>query len=68
MQFKISKELLEQIEHLISIKNDRELETLMNEMHHADIAEIFDELDIENAIYIFKILHIVRKCIARDVF
>ena len=56
MQFKISKELLVQIEQLIQSKNDRELEILLNDLHHADIAEIFDELDIEEAIYIFKIL------------
>jgi magnesium transporter len=58
MQFKISKELLEQIEQLILQKNDHELEILLNDMHHADIAEIFDELEIEQAIYIFKILDV----------
>ena len=56
MQFKISKELLEQIEQLIHSKNDQELIALLNDLHHADIAEIFDELDIEEATYIFKIL------------
>ena len=56
MQFKISKELLVQIEQLIHDKNDKELEVLLNDLHHADIAEIFDELEINEAIYIFKIL------------
>jgi magnesium transporter len=56
MQFKISKELLAQIEQLIHSKNDSELEVLLNDLHHADIAEIFDELEIEEATYIFKIL------------
>ena len=56
MQFKISKELLEQIEQLIHQKNDQELVVLLNDMHHADIAEIFDELNIEEATYIFRIL------------
>ena len=56
MQFKISKELLEQIEQLIHNNSDQELIALLNDMHHADIAEIFDELDIEEATYIFKIL------------
>jgi magnesium transporter len=56
MQFKISKELLIQVEQLIEQKNDAQLEVLLNDMHHADIAEIFDELEIEEAIYIFKIL------------
>ena len=56
MQFKISKELLVQIEQLIHQKNDHELEILLNDLHHADIAEIFDELETNEAIYIFKIL------------
>jgi magnesium transporter len=56
MQFKISKELLLEVEQLIEQKNDAQLEVLLNDMHHADIAEIFDELEIEEAIYIFKIL------------
>lgn len=56
MQFKISKELIEQIELLIQKNDDPALFVLLNDMHHADIAEIFDELDIDNAIYIFKIL------------
>ncbi|WP_291131815.1 magnesium transporter [Flavobacterium sp. UBA7682] len=56
MQFKISKELLAQIEQLIHDKNDRELEVLLNDMHHADIAEIFEELETAEATYIFKIL------------
>lgn len=56
MQFKISKELLEQIEQLIHQKKDSELEVLLNDLHHADLAEIFNELDVDDAIYIFKIL------------
>ena len=56
MQFKISKELLVQIEQLIQNKNDNELEVLLNDLHHADIAEIFEELDTEDATYIFKVL------------
>ena len=56
MQFKISEELIAQIELLIQKNDDAALFVLLNDMHHADIAEIFDELDIDNAIYIFKIL------------
>ena len=56
MQFKISKELLAQIEQLIHDKNDQALEVLLNDMHHADIAEIFEELETAEATYIFKIL------------
>ena len=56
MEFKISKELIEQLEHLIENKNDKELESLLNDLHHADIAEILDELDFDDATYIFKVL------------
>ncbi|WP_447635669.1 magnesium transporter [Flavobacterium microcysteis] len=56
MQFKISKELILQIEELILSKKDQQLEALLNDMHHADIAEILDELDFDEATYIFKIL------------
>ncbi|MEP7093655.1 MAG: magnesium transporter [Flavobacterium sp.] len=37
-------------------KNDKELEVLLNDLHHADIAEILDELDFDEATYIFKVL------------
>ena len=56
MEFKISKELIHELEQLIQSKNDQQLEVLLNDMHHADIAEILDELDFEEATYIFKVL------------
>jgi magnesium transporter len=56
MQFKISKELITQIEQLILAKNDDALGVLLNDMHHADIAEIFEELEAYEATYVFKIL------------
>ena len=56
MEFKISKELIQQLEQLIDQKDDRELEALLNDMHHADIAEVLEELDVDDAVYIFKVL------------
>ncbi|MEP6804984.1 MAG: CBS domain-containing protein, partial [Flavobacterium sp.] len=56
MEFKVSKELIQQLEEHIVNKNDRELEALLNDLHHADIAEILDELDFNEATYIFKVL------------
>ncbi len=56
MEFKISKELIHELEQLIQSKNDQQLEVLLHDMHHADIAEILDELDFEEATYIFKVL------------
>jgi magnesium transporter len=56
MEFKISKDLILELEQHIVNKNDRELERLLHDMHHADIAEILDELDFDEATYIFKVL------------
>ena len=56
MEFKISKDLIQELEQLIESKNDQQLEVLLNDLHHADIAEILDELDFDEATYIFKLL------------
>jgi len=56
MEFKISKELIHELELLIQSKDDQQLEVLLNDLHHADIAEILDELDFDEATYIFKVL------------
>lgn len=56
MEFKISKDLILELEQLIQSKNDQQLEVLLNDLHHADIAEILDQLDFDEATYIFKVL------------
>lgn len=56
MQFKISKDLIQQIVQLIQSKNNQQLEILLNDMHHADFAEILDEVGIDEATYIFQVL------------
>lgn len=56
MQFKVSKDFIIEVEQLIQNKNDKQLELLLNDLHHADIAEILDELDFDEATYIFKVL------------
>jgi magnesium transporter len=56
MEFKISKGLIQQLEQFIQEKNDDQLELLLNDLHHADIAEILEELDFDEATYIFKVL------------
>ena len=56
MEFKISKELITQIENLIQQNNIVELETILHEIHFADIAEIMNDLDTSEAIYIFNLL------------
>ena len=56
MEFKISKEFILELEQLIESKNDQQLEALLHDLHHADIAEILDELDFDEATYIFRLL------------
>lgn len=58
MEFKISKDLILELEQLIENKNDEQLEVLLNDLHHADIAEILDELNFDEATYIFRVLDV----------
>lgn len=56
MSFEITKELLENVSSYVEASNDAALSQLFEEMHHADIAEILDELSFDEAIYIIKLL------------
>jgi len=55
MPFEITNELIEQVETLIQQKDDVTLLSLLSEEHHADIAEILDDLNLEDATYIIKL-------------
>ncbi len=54
--FKLTDELLEEIRQLIADKKNAELQAIMKEFHYADIAEIADELEVEEATYLIKLL------------
>src|SRR6056297_652925 len=54
--FKLTDELLEEIRQLIAENKDFELQAMMKEFHYADIAEIADELEVEEATYLIKLL------------
>jgi magnesium transporter len=54
--FEITTALLEAIELDIKNKNDAPLQDQLNELHYADIAEILDELNLDQATYIIKLL------------
>lgn len=54
--FKLTDELVSQIQLLIENQKDGELRALMKELHYADVAEIANELDEEEATYIIKLL------------
>ncbi len=54
--FKLSDELIEEIQLLIVSKSDSALRAKMEDFHYADIAEIINELNFEHATYIIKLL------------
>ncbi len=56
IKFQISDELISSVEQLIDSKKDEATLELLNEFHHADIAEILEELNFEQAIYVIKLL------------
>ncbi|WP_027127520.1 magnesium transporter [Gelidibacter mesophilus] len=56
IQFELTDELIEQVQLLIETKNDEELHRLLNDFHYADIAEILDEVNLDEAMYVIKLL------------
>jgi len=56
IQFELTDELLARVEGLIASQEDKTLQSLLREFHYADIAEILDELNLEQAIYVIKLL------------
>ena len=54
--FEFSSALLETVESGIKNKNDAALQKQFNALHYADIAEILDELNLDQATYIIKLL------------
>jgi len=57
MQFQVTEELINKIEYLIEQKNNEELLLHLEDVHHADIAEILTELNLEEATYLVKLLN-----------
>jgi magnesium transporter len=55
MPFEITNELIEQVETLIQQKDDVTLLSLLSDEHHADIAEVLDDLNLDDATYIIKL-------------
>lgn len=54
--FKLTDELIAQIEELIENQRDSQLTSLLEEVHYADVAEIINELSKEDATYLIKLL------------
>ena len=55
-KFQISDELIDNIVSLINNSSNKKLLEIFNEFHHADIAEILEELKSKQATYIIKLL------------
>lgn len=56
MEFKISRELIQELELLIQENKEQDVLHLLQDMHYADVAEIMEELSDEDAIYVFNTL------------
>ncbi len=56
MAFEITEELIEQLEFLIEAGDDPRIVELLHEVHPADIAEILDELNTDEATHLVKLL------------
>jgi len=56
MSFEITKEIIEQLRELVETNNKEEVAAMMEELHPADIAEIMDDLNIEEAKFIYLLL------------
>ncbi len=56
MAFTLTKEYVEKIKLLIEAQDTNEVKVLTEELHQADIAELFKELDVNQAKFIFSSL------------
>ena len=55
-KFQLTENFIQEIIDLINNNDDKKLSNSFVEIHHADIAEILEELDFTNATYIIKLL------------
>ena len=56
ISFQLTDVLVDQVVALVAAKNDKALQELLSDFHYADVAEILDETDLEDTIYIIKLL------------
>ncbi|WP_290696565.1 magnesium transporter [Lacinutrix sp.] len=56
IKFSISDALINKVEQLVDSQNDEAILELLNEYHHADIAEILEDLSTNQSTYIIKLL------------
>ncbi len=56
MRFELTKEYILELKEIISRKDDKSIIKLMEDLHAADIAEVYDELNVEEAKFIYLLL------------
>jgi magnesium transporter len=56
MQFELNNEFINNLKELISLQEDQKILEILDNLHPADIASIYDELSIEEARYTFLLL------------
>ena len=54
--FELSKEIIQEISNLISNKKNKEIKKLVDGIHYADLAEIINELESTQRVYLIKII------------
>lgn len=56
MQFELTREFIDELKELIEAKNDTLAMTRIKDLHPADIAEIFNELDPDESAFLYNLL------------
>ena len=56
MAFEIDDNVIDHVKILIENQDNKAILALLNEEHHADIAEVLEEINFEESIYIIKLL------------
>lgn len=64
MQFELTKSFLDQLEGLLAERNERAIVEMVHDLHPADIAEILDELDTEDATVFYQYLDAEKAALA----
>ena len=54
--FELSKEIIQEISQLISSKKNKEIKKIVDGIHYADLAEIINDLDFDQRIYLIKLI------------
>ena len=56
MQFEITTDFIKKVESLIAAKNANEVLLIFKDMHPADIADVLDEINFDEAVFIIRLL------------